>query len=321
MRDKREREWFWLENSLIDRTDLELVEKMLYIVLARYANNTTSECFPSEDTLIIGTGVKDKRTIRKYIKNLEEKGLIQVIRSKGKSNRYFLKNVEKVVTSDVPTNKKVVSSNVTTSDDTSNISCKKAVTFDAKSSDTGCHSNKTITRLNNIMNHEYDFFENLFKQLGVNFTRTNQNSVARLLKTLSKDQVEEYLIETYENLKENPNIKNLAAAFTKKISTGERQLKFEVKQEVKKDAEIIEMPKEKIVVQKEEKLTVDLIEESKKEKAVLDKIFDSLPEGEKKALLEKAHVIARMKNSFEPFAKFLANSKIKYELLKELKGA
>lgn len=321
MRDKRERNWFWLENSLIDRTDLELVEKMLYIVLARYANNTTSECFPSEDTLIIGTGVKDKRTIRKYIKNLEEKGLIEVVRSKGKSNRYFLKNVEKVVTSDVPTNKKVVASNVTTSDDTSNISCKKVVTFDAKSSDTGCHSNKTITRLNNIMNHEYDFFENLFKQFGVNFTRTNQNSVARLLKTLSKNQVEEYLVETYENLKSNPNIKNLAAAFTKKISTGERQPKFEMKQEVKKDAEIIEMPKEKRVVQKEEKLTVDLIEESKKEKAVLDKIFDSLPESEQKALLEKAHMIARMKNSFEPFAKFLANSKIKYELLKELKGA
>ena len=99
MRDKRQRDWFWVDNALVDRRDLNLYEKMLYICLARHAGNN-DYAFPKLATLCNELGVKDNRTVVKYIKSLEEKGLIEVEKRKGSSNLYYLNNVE---TSDVPT--------------------------------------------------------------------------------------------------------------------------------------------------------------------------------------------------------------------------
>lgn len=99
MRDKRQRDWFWVDNALVDRRDLNLYEKMLYICLARHAGNN-DYAFPKLTTLCNELGVKDNRTVVKYIKSLEEKGLIEVEKRKGSSNLYYLNNVE---TSDVPT--------------------------------------------------------------------------------------------------------------------------------------------------------------------------------------------------------------------------
>lgn len=99
MRDKRQRDWFWVDNALVDRRNLNLYEKMLYICLARHAGNN-DYAFPKLATLCNELGVKDNRTVVKYIKSLEEKGLIEVEKRKGSSNLYYLNNVE---TSDVPT--------------------------------------------------------------------------------------------------------------------------------------------------------------------------------------------------------------------------
>lgn len=101
MRDKRQRDWFWVDNALVDRRDLNLYEKMLYICLARHAGNN-DYAFPKLATLCDELGVKDNRTVVKYIKSLEEKGLIEIEKRKGSSNLYYLNNVE-VPTSDVPT--------------------------------------------------------------------------------------------------------------------------------------------------------------------------------------------------------------------------
>ena len=94
MRDIRNKGWFWIENSLIDRDDLNPYEKLLYMTLARYCDNN-GKCFPAIETLMKATGINSKATIVKYLKNLEEKELIFVIRCSGKSNTYYLKNVEK----------------------------------------------------------------------------------------------------------------------------------------------------------------------------------------------------------------------------------
>lgn len=99
MRDRRQKDWFWVDNALVDRRDLNLYEKMLYICLARHAGNN-DYAFPKLATLCNELGVKDNRTVVKYIKSLEEKGLIEVEKRKGSSNLYYLNNVE---TSDVPT--------------------------------------------------------------------------------------------------------------------------------------------------------------------------------------------------------------------------
>lgn len=103
MRDKREKGWFWVENELIDNENLEPMERLLYMVLARHADNETSESFPSIETLCKKTGVKDKRTVVKYIKNLESMNLIEVKRTQGMPNRYYLNNVKPLVTKNVPT--------------------------------------------------------------------------------------------------------------------------------------------------------------------------------------------------------------------------
>ncbi|MGL4866091.1 MAG: helix-turn-helix domain-containing protein [Cetobacterium sp.] len=311
MRDKRDKDWFWLENDIVDRIDLEPLERLLYMVLARHSNENTSESFPGEETLCLKSGIKDKRTIRKYIQNLENKGLVEVKREKGKSNRYYLKNA------------KLVTSDVTASNDTSNIPCSKPVTSDARTSSIECHSNKTHNKTNKIMNHEeHVFFENLFESLGVNFTTTNQKAVNKLLKTLSKEDTEKYLLETYENMKSNPDIKNISGAFSKKIQTGERQPKYQIKikqKQIEKQDSIVPTIKNIKIVAENSPLTQDIIAAEKEEKVNLDKLFNNLPKQKQESIMSEALKIALAKsNGFEPFAKLMANSKIKYELLKNL---
>ena len=72
MRDIRNKGWFWVENSLIDRDDLNPYEKLLYMTLARYCDNN-GKCFPAIETLMKATGINSKATIVKYLKNLEKK--------------------------------------------------------------------------------------------------------------------------------------------------------------------------------------------------------------------------------------------------------
>ena len=112
MRDKRQKDWFWVDNALVDRRDLNLYEKMLYICLARHAGNN-DYAFPKLATLCDELGIKDNRTVVKYIKSLEEKGLIEIEKRKGSSNLYYLNNVE-VPTSNDTTQEKVPTSYVPT---------------------------------------------------------------------------------------------------------------------------------------------------------------------------------------------------------------
>lgn len=310
MRDKRDKDWFWLENDIVDRIDLEPLERLLYMVLARHSNENTSESFPGEETLCLKSGIKDKRTIRKYIQNLENKGLVEVKREKGKSNRYYLKNA-KLVASDVPA-----------LNDTSNIPCNKPVTFGVQTSGIGCHSNKTHNKTNKIMNHEeHDFFENLFKNLEVNFTTTNQNSVKKLLnnKNATTESVKEYLLETYENMKSNPSVKNLPAAFSRKISTGKRQEEYKTKAKEKQQDSIVPEPKKREVIIEPKILTQDIIAAEKQEKANLDILFNSFTKQKQENLMSEALKIAKIEsNGFEAATKFLAKSVIKYRLLREI---
>ena len=159
MRDLRESNWFWLDNALIDRTDLNLYEKMLYACLARHAGKK-EYAYPALETLARELGIKDTRTIVKYTKSLAAKGLVVIEKLKGKSNRYYLKNVEKVPTLDVPSNKEVDTLEVPTFDVPTTPDVSTPPTLDVPSSTyMGCTPKKTnikntnketTTKLDNI---------------------------------------------------------------------------------------------------------------------------------------------------------------------------
>ena len=93
MRDIRKKDWFWLDNALVDREDIGAMEKLIYMMLARFADQN-GKCFPSQEKLCRISGVKDYRTIVKYIEALEKKGLVEVKKRRGKLNIYYLKNVD-----------------------------------------------------------------------------------------------------------------------------------------------------------------------------------------------------------------------------------
>lgn len=94
------------------------------------------------------------------------------------------------------------------------------------------HKLKSYKHKTNIKNHDQeekkvdlDYFENLFKEFKINFTKTNQESVKKLLVSLSSEKkVEEYLRESYENIKKTPSVKDPARLFSAKIAKGERQV-------------------------------------------------------------------------------------------------
>lgn len=76
----------------------------------------------------------------------------------------------------------------------------------------------------NQITEEVDFFENLFVELNITYTKTNRTSVEKLLKTMKKKEVELYLKETYEAIKATPGVKSIARLFSSKIAKGERQI-------------------------------------------------------------------------------------------------
>ena len=71
----------------------------------------------------------------------------------------------------------------------------------------------------------YNNFENLFKTFGINFTKTNQEAVKRLLKTNTPEEVKDYLKDNYENIKNTPSVKSIASVFCSLLAKGEKQPK------------------------------------------------------------------------------------------------
>ena len=142
MRDKREKNWLWVENDLIDNPSYTTNEKLLYICLVRHLNNKTGFAFPGLETLKREMCIKDSRTLVKICKSLEEKKLIHIEKIKGKSNKYYINNVPEY-------KNKVATKNAGTFNAVGTFDADRVVTSDAESSDIECYSNYTITKQNN----------------------------------------------------------------------------------------------------------------------------------------------------------------------------
>lgn len=103
----------------------------------------------------------------------------------------------------------------------------KLITSEQKS----CHNQEqiiTTKKQKQIHDHddEVNSFEVLFKELKVNFTSKNKNSIKNLLAKMTKEEVISYLKETFNNLSNNPNVNNIPALFSEKISKEEKQEPF-----------------------------------------------------------------------------------------------
>lgn len=96
IKDNRRFNFTMVENELLENKDLDTYEKLLYIVLCKFAGNEQT-CFPGRKTLakLVSCGVK---TIDRRLKSLVKKGLIEKherCNNKGEStsNLYVIKGV------------------------------------------------------------------------------------------------------------------------------------------------------------------------------------------------------------------------------------
>jgi len=75
LRDGRVKNWFYLENELLDREDLTIYEKTVYIVIARYVDSE-NKAFPSYET-IAKKGSMAKVQAMRVVRSLVKKGLLK----------------------------------------------------------------------------------------------------------------------------------------------------------------------------------------------------------------------------------------------------
>lgn len=337
MRDLREKDWFWLDNALIDRTDLNLYEKMLYACLARHTGKK-EYAYPALETLARELGIKDTRTIVKYTKSLADKGLVVIEKLKGKSNRYYLKNVEKVPTLDVPSNEEVDTLEVPTFNVPTTPDVSTLPTLDVPSSTyMGCTPKKT-----NIKNTNK---ETTTKIDNINKIDPSSSS----LEILEKDKIKQIKsalqmhgisVATCKNIMDLVYSKHIDLERIKAVLTVAVIKRWEDGAIYKalKENWIIEnkkcdvLPvKTNTILEKKAKKVIEknLEHKEQRDKAIeekdkLRKIFETLSYNEKNSIeqeslklaLEKynkniAHIMARTEIFFDVLKEYLRNKKIK----------
>lgn len=66
----------------------------VYCILAKHANHKSQMCFPSYETIMKESGIKNKNSLAKALQKLEELNIVRVLHSTGKhSNKYLLQDV------------------------------------------------------------------------------------------------------------------------------------------------------------------------------------------------------------------------------------
>lgn len=95
--DRRNASFVMVTRAALNDESLKAAEKSVYATLCMYADNRTSDCFPSRETLMKKAGVSD-RTLRTSLQTLEDRGYIDIIErfaddGRRLSNLYVLLNV------------------------------------------------------------------------------------------------------------------------------------------------------------------------------------------------------------------------------------
>jgi len=88
---KQRKGFLWVQYEIFN-CDLTSSDKLVYMVLARFADNETQECHPSTETISKFSGLT-QRTVISSIKHLEKAGIIEVDRQFGDANYYQLNDL------------------------------------------------------------------------------------------------------------------------------------------------------------------------------------------------------------------------------------
>lgn len=215
-------------------------EKMIYIVLERYANNNDGIAFPSIST-IAKSAMCGVTTVKKYIKKLVDKGYItKTLRPKSNgdndSNIYTVKNLSEIC-------KDIFLPQSPSDPGTSPSDYYKEQHI--KNSDIKDHDNTPAAQKNStsVVSSDPDSFESFFKKIEVGYTTKNQKSIKALLKKMKPQQVMQYLKETWENIKATPGVVNAPALFSIKIERQERQMTATARQTIIEKEKAIEKQK------------------------------------------------------------------------------
>lgn len=78
----------WAINQDID----DPKEKLLLVILSDFLNDKTRQCNPSRETLMRKACIKNNKTLSSKLDSLVSRGLIEIVRGKGISNRYLVQN-------------------------------------------------------------------------------------------------------------------------------------------------------------------------------------------------------------------------------------
>lgn len=148
-------------------------------------------------------------------------------------------------------------------------------------------TNIKVSKINKLKPKKLELvpFENFFKEeLKMNFTATNQKAVEKLLKTMSEQQVKNFLMDNYKMAiiakEKNSNIKSITGLFVDYLKKGQRILS-ETPKDLDKDnskkekVEIVDNSMECIQEQTEEKreiqeeiITISNLTEEEENKAI-----------------------------------------------------
>lgn len=168
---------FQLPNELIDSgimCDMAPNDLKCYLVIVRKTAGWHKEWDTVSITQLMElTGIKDKRTVFKSMENLEEYGLIESKKERGKTTQYKLK----VVTKNVPSAK----------NDTSDKKCHLVVTKNATgTSDKKCHPTKDTTK--------YTIQKTKEKNTKKRIDKFSKEEIKQILEVIPEKIVENFLI-------------------------------------------------------------------------------------------------------------------------------
>lgn len=218
-------------------------EKMIYMILERYANNNDGIAFPSIST-IAKSAMCGVTTVKKYLKKLVDKGYItKTLRPKSNgdndSNIYTVKNLSEIC-KDIFLPQSPSDLGTSPDDHYKEQYIKNS---DIKDHDKS-NIDANIQNPTSVVSSDPDSFKNFFKNIEVGYTTKNKNSVKALLKKMKPKQVMQYLKETWENIKITPGVVNAPALFSIKIERQERQMTAMSREAIVKKEKAIEKQKQ-----------------------------------------------------------------------------